>query len=283
MEFEYDVTLSFAGEDRDYVKKVAQVLSENGVKVFYDEFEEVDLWGKDLGIHFDFVYRKSARYCIPFISKHYKAKVWTNYEIRTAIARAIQSNEEYILPSRFDDTEIEGIRPTLGFIELTKYSPEQFASLIIKKLKKEQVTPVTELAQKDEGKVYLSVNMLFSEFQGLFGLAIGVQITNVIKEHRYFNEPFFRLTKPFENKSDSLYFFEKVQEVRFPNKLEYGAVVSVNYNIKPLSLDKIWSKLPPDTEIYAIVTTTVGEKYTSNKVKVEEVVKGLSEIVNKQR
>ena len=253
------------------------------MKVFYDEFEEVDLWGKDLGIHFDFIYRKSARYCVPFISKHYKTKVWTNYEIRTAISRAIQSNEEYILPSRFDDTEIEGIRPTLGFVDLTKYSPEQFASLIIKKLKKEQITPVTEFAQKDEGKVYLSVNMLFSEFQGLFGLAIGVQMTNDIKEHRYYNEPFFRLTKPFENKSDSLYFFEKVQEVRFPHKLEYGEVVSVNYNIKPLSLDKIWSKLPSDTEIYAIVTTTVGEKYTSNKVKVEEVVKGLSEIVHKMR
>ncbi len=36
----YDVALSFAGEDRDYVDKVAKRLQEKGVKVFYDKFEE---------------------------------------------------------------------------------------------------------------------------------------------------------------------------------------------------------------------------------------------------
>ena len=42
----YDVALSFAGEDRPYVQQVAQRLVESGIKVFYDDFEKVDLWGK---------------------------------------------------------------------------------------------------------------------------------------------------------------------------------------------------------------------------------------------
>ena len=44
----YDVALSFAGEDRKYVHRVAEALAEKGVKVFYDNFEEADLWGKYL-------------------------------------------------------------------------------------------------------------------------------------------------------------------------------------------------------------------------------------------
>jgi hypothetical protein len=60
MKYKYDITLSFAGEDREYVEKVATLLKENNIKIFYDKFEEAELWGKDLGLHFDTVYRKSA-------------------------------------------------------------------------------------------------------------------------------------------------------------------------------------------------------------------------------
>ena len=45
--YDYDVVLSFAGEDRDYVEKVANKLLYKGIKVFYDNFETVDNWGKD--------------------------------------------------------------------------------------------------------------------------------------------------------------------------------------------------------------------------------------------
>lgn len=48
---EYDVALSFAGEDRDYAGQVAEQLVELGVTVFYDRFEQVNLWGKDLAEH----------------------------------------------------------------------------------------------------------------------------------------------------------------------------------------------------------------------------------------
>jgi len=125
MDYKYDITLSFAGEDRNYVENVANILADNDIKVFYDKFEEAELWGKDLGIHFEFVYRRSAKYCILFISENYEKKIWTNYEIRNAISRAIETKEDYILPARFDDTEIDGLRTTIGYIDLRNYSPEE--------------------------------------------------------------------------------------------------------------------------------------------------------------
>ncbi len=56
----YDIVLSFAGEDRNYVEKVAEHLDQHGVVVFYDKYEEVTLWGKDLAEHFESIYRQQA-------------------------------------------------------------------------------------------------------------------------------------------------------------------------------------------------------------------------------
>lgn len=41
---EYDIALSFAGEDRSYVEVVANLLLKKKVRVFYDNFETSNLW-----------------------------------------------------------------------------------------------------------------------------------------------------------------------------------------------------------------------------------------------
>lgn len=130
----YEVVLSFAGEDREYVEEVAKILKERGIKLFYDKYEEATLWGKDLVEHLDQVYRGSARYCVMFISKHYATKLWAIHERRSAFAKALQERQEYILPARFDDTEIPGIRPTIGYVDLRTKTPSELVDLILEKL-----------------------------------------------------------------------------------------------------------------------------------------------------
>jgi len=130
----YDVVFSFAGEDREYVEQVARYLRSKDVKVFYDRFEEVSLWGKDLAEHFDSVYRRSGKYCVIFISEYYAEKMWTRHERRSALGRALKEREEYILPARFDATELPGILPTVGYISLSDKSPIEFGKLILEKL-----------------------------------------------------------------------------------------------------------------------------------------------------
>lgn len=132
--FEYDLCLSFAGEDRVYVREVAKLLKERGVRVFFDEYAQLDMWGKDLYTHLDDIYQNAAKYCVLFISKRYAKKVWTNHERESAQARAIRQHGEYILPAKFDDTKIPGIRPTIGYINIKSVSSSDFADMIIKKL-----------------------------------------------------------------------------------------------------------------------------------------------------
>jgi hypothetical protein len=130
----YDVVLSFAGENREYVEEVARVLREHRVRVFYDEYEQVNLWGKNLAEHLDIVYGQSGKYCVIFISKYYAQKPWTNHERRMAVDRALNERREYILPARFDDTQLPGISSSVLYIQLSEKTPADFARLILLKL-----------------------------------------------------------------------------------------------------------------------------------------------------
>lgn len=135
-EIEYDVCLSFASEERAYVELVARGLKEAGLRVFYDEDEKVKLWGKDLIEHFDRIYRLTSRYCVMFISAAYAAKEWTRHERRSALARALKEEGEYILPARFDDTELPGVPPTVAYIHLNEVAPATLVEFIIEKVRK---------------------------------------------------------------------------------------------------------------------------------------------------
>ena len=132
--FEFDIALSFAGENRSYVDQVANLLRDKGVTVFYDVFEEANLWGKNLYEYLTEIYKDKALFTIMFISEHYKCKLWTNHERQAMQARAFQENQEYILPARFDDTQIPGILPTIAYISLNNRDPNSFVEVILKKL-----------------------------------------------------------------------------------------------------------------------------------------------------
>jgi TIR domain len=131
---EYDVALSFAGEDRTYVEEVAAGLKHRGIRVFYDRYEEANLWGKDLYQHLAWVYSVAAEYCVLFASEAYYSKVWATHERRNAQERALAEHREYILPARFDDTKIPGIRDTVGYIDLQTHVPDDLVDLIGQKL-----------------------------------------------------------------------------------------------------------------------------------------------------
>ena len=134
LDIEFDVCLSFAGEQRAYVEQVARHLKEKGIRVFYDDFERADMWGKDLYEHLAYIYSRAARHCVLFASKDYAEKIWTSHERRNAQARALEDHGDYVLPARFDDTEIPGLRDTIKYENLKDVSPADLAELIEKKL-----------------------------------------------------------------------------------------------------------------------------------------------------
>jgi hypothetical protein len=132
---EYDVALSFAGEDRLLAQQLAQLLKERTYRVFYDEYETARLWGRDLYQHLADVYQNRAHYCVVFISSYYRDKLSTKQELKSAQARAFTEGREYILPLRLDDTEVPGISNTTGYIDLRHRGIEEVADILQLKLR----------------------------------------------------------------------------------------------------------------------------------------------------
>jgi hypothetical protein len=128
----YDVALSFAGEQRDYVSAVATALREGGASVFYDG--DADLWGKDLTKELERVYRSGSRFVVIFVSNEYVQKAWPNLERQHALAGRIERMDDSVLPARFDRIVLPGLPETVGYIDIGARSPQVLAGLVLAKL-----------------------------------------------------------------------------------------------------------------------------------------------------
>ncbi len=179
--YKYDVALSFAGEDRDYVQRVADGLVARGISVFYDAYEEAGLWGKDLYDHLIKVYQEDAQYTVIFISKYYRDKVWTNHERRAAQARALNESYGYILPARFDDTAIEGLLPTIVYIDLRTHSPQEVCVRLCEKLGRDPMqTKAHQVPSPWESSACGSVTFDYASHNGRFRIGDGAHLFETI-------------------------------------------------------------------------------------------------------
>jgi len=131
----YDIAISFAGEDRPVAEKLASFLVTKGLNIFYDEYEQANLWGKDLYVHLSKIYKDESKYCLMLISEHYAKKQWTNLERRAAQARAFTENSEYILPLRLDDAPVDGILDTVSFLDYRKITEEKVVDAVVQKVR----------------------------------------------------------------------------------------------------------------------------------------------------
>jgi len=131
----WDVVLSFASAQRDYVEQVAQALQARGVRCFYDADEEIELWGRYLAEELPVIYgEQAATVVVVFVSAEYAARDWTRLERRAAVNRAVRERREYVLPVRFDDTPLPGLLSDMVAVDLRGWTPEQFVGLVVDKL-----------------------------------------------------------------------------------------------------------------------------------------------------
>ena len=126
----WDVALSFAGAQRDYVEQVAAALKERGLRCFYDADEQIELWGKYLAEELPAIYGEQAAAVVVFISAEYLDRDWTRLERRAAFGRAVRERREYVLPARFDDTPLPGLLSDMVSVDLRRYAPGQFAEMV---------------------------------------------------------------------------------------------------------------------------------------------------------
>lgn len=122
---DFDVSLSFAGDHRDYVELVASGLQARGVRVFYDIFSRAELIGQELIEYLQRVYSVRSGTVAAFISAEWVTRPWPTHERRSALGHALLSTSEepFVLPFRFDDTPVPGLQPTVAYEDLRILMP----------------------------------------------------------------------------------------------------------------------------------------------------------------
>ena len=131
--YEYDIAISYAGENKIIAKEIADKLTANNVKVFFSDYYQELLWGENQAKIFEEIFTSKAKYCIILVSKNYVEKAWPRIELNSAMSRHMKENKGYILQVKLDDTKLPGLPDTYGYIKYE--SSDKVVDLILKKLK----------------------------------------------------------------------------------------------------------------------------------------------------
>ena len=132
----FRVALSFPGEHRDYVSKVAKALSQKLPKsqIFYDEWHQADLARPNLDTYLQNIYHKESELIVVFLCQEYEKKEWCGLEFRAIRDLIKKRQDEDIMPMRFDDADVGGILGIDGYIDLRQHTPKQAAEFILQRL-----------------------------------------------------------------------------------------------------------------------------------------------------
>jgi hypothetical protein len=111
--FDYDFAISFAGENRELAKCIADNLRILDSSVFYDEYYEVNFLGRALSKQFQEIFGAESKLILCLLDKHYAEKIWPTFERECFLPRVPQ---EEVIPIFLDETKFVGIPTDLyGF------------------------------------------------------------------------------------------------------------------------------------------------------------------------
>jgi hypothetical protein len=115
--YAFDVAVSFASEDREFVGEIVSQLTASNARVFCDSDFSAGIRGEELPGHLDRIYRRKTPHAVIFVSRFYAEKMWARYERRAVITGAHENSGIHILAVRLDDTALPGLRPAIGCLD----------------------------------------------------------------------------------------------------------------------------------------------------------------------
>lgn len=156
-----------------------------------------------------------------------------------------------------DDTQYEVVLKSIAESILN----EKPLPSVFNRLSQTSLIEMTPVAKVDFGVFHTLETINYRLVSHSMGLSFRVTVTNTAKEHRYFKEPVFKLSRPIEDNVDTFYLLTKMNANKYPFKLEFGQQFTASYNIdsQNASLFVRLLRQDPSLTIKAMVNTTIGE------------------------
>ena len=132
----FRVALSFPGEHRDYVERVAteldQQLGPNAC--FYDRFYEAQLARPNLDVLLQGIYGERSDLVVAFVCAEYDEKLWCGIEWRKIRERGAMGDGSEIMYVRLGEGDVAGMTRLDGYLDAQARAPEDVARSIVDRL-----------------------------------------------------------------------------------------------------------------------------------------------------
>jgi hypothetical protein len=132
----FDVSLSFPGDIRDYVESVARHLERQigPNSYFYDNNFKAQLARPSLDVLLQDIYRDRSKLIVVFIGEKYQDKKWCGVEFKAIRDVLFDKKHEKIMYIRTDNSKVDGVFNTDGYIDATTHKPEEIANFIVERI-----------------------------------------------------------------------------------------------------------------------------------------------------
>jgi len=136
-EMHFKVALSFPGEHRDYVEKVARELQMRlpARSVFYDRDFTAQLARPNLDTLLQHIYADNSDLVVVFLSENYEKKEWCGLEWRAVRELLKKKQDKSIMFMRFDLASVPGALSLDGYVDLAIYKAPEAAALILERVR----------------------------------------------------------------------------------------------------------------------------------------------------
>ena len=173
--YKWDAAISFAGEDRRHAKALADRLRARGLRIFYDDDNRSNLWGRNQEV-FERIYGAESRFVIALISKHYLKGDWPRFEFDTARREQRKRGTEVLLPIRLDGTRMLGLPDDRVYLSLKQLGIDEIAKDFEKRLKESIDTPASQPDSPRSTGLKPKVALLNSEARLVLGMMVASPI-----------------------------------------------------------------------------------------------------------
>lgn len=130
--YKYDIGISYASEQKKYVKQLTDSLDKAGLEYFVDFNEPERLWGTYIPEELRKIYAEESRIILVILSSEYPEKAYTKFESRIACERELSGDSFLII--KMDDATLPWLNSTYGYINSSQYSVDEIANFLKKKL-----------------------------------------------------------------------------------------------------------------------------------------------------
>lgn len=132
----FRIAFSFAGEKRDFVKHVADLLVGRFKqdRILYDKYHEAEFANADLAFDLPLLYKAESDLIVAVFCPDYDNKEWCGLEWRAIFSIIKEGGSKQIMLSRYDHVDGKGLHGLAGFIELDHKTPDEFVTLILERL-----------------------------------------------------------------------------------------------------------------------------------------------------